>query len=855
MKNKLIKKKRVLQNNSNSIKKVILKKSFKLLDPYVKIVFNGKVISGNPDVYVKIFNITKDFSNIAPINSSCLIPNPGERGSAKRYFAAIYIPPKTKIEIGELSIKPQSTNDFVDYEEYKNDVLIITPMYPSAANPYAATFVYSKNKEYQQHGISTDVVVVSKYDERSCRYDFRGDVINKVSFAELRSILRKHHYKKIIIHFLDSEIGNAVRACDLDDTEVIIYCHGADVDLYNQNIFGQYFSEDRVFSPEEYEEKQDRLKTLRIYNEMPNVHWVFNTKWNYENAKKATGINFSNYSIIPCFIDDQLFSFQERDAEKRYNILILKKMDNLRQYAVDIAVRTILALSKQPFFNKLNITVAGTGDYQDALVFPLKKFQNVKIINAFFQNDDMDRVFGENGILLAPSRYDTQGVTASEAAMSGMTVVASRGTGLSDILPEKIGTFFDNDNVEEAVEIIKKLVEDEKYFAKKCKECHDSVKKNASESAIAKEIELIKSVTKSNDRLKAEGNKKRQAPILSIVIPTYNAGEHIINAVKSLANQKYLNHTEIIIVNDGSTDNTSEVVKKLIKNSCNTLRDAIKFIDKKNGGHGSTVNAGLAAATGKYFRIMDADDRLDSKSLEQHIEKLLKTDADIVFTNTVQDWMTDSTLRPDHKYPFMTPGVIYDFDELCIDKYGFPGYGAVLSTTSTKTENLRNANCELTEKCFYVDIEYNYYMTEAAKTAMLDPVELYYYALGDSGQSLSDASYKRNFYQHLRVLEEVIKLLEQGKLSDAKYEHFVRVQLHETISHQYHIALDMFNKYSKFRDIEKVLKKYPRYYKNDYLTPRAVKRLRRYKILYFIIRKTYITLRTRAKTVKKIVKF
>jgi hypothetical protein len=201
----------------------------------------------------------------------------------------------------------------------------------------------------------------------------------------------------------------------------------------------------------------------------------------------------------------------------------------------------------------------------------------------------------------------------------------------------------------------------------------------------------------------------------------------------------------------------------------------------------------------------------------------------------------------------MEPGVVYDFDELCIENYGFPGYGAVLSTTSTKTDKLRKTGCELTEKCFYVDIEYNYYMTEAAMTAELDPVELYYYALGDSGQSLSDASYKRNFNQHLKVLEEVINLLERGKLSDKKYEHFVRVQLHETIFHQYRIALEMFNKYSKYRAVEKMLKKYPKYYKDAYLTPCGVRRLRRYKLPYFMIRKVYIVAKSRMRMLKKII--
>ena len=91
--------------------------------------------------------------------------------------------------------------------------------------------------------------------------------------------------------------------------------------------------------------------------------------------------------------------------------------------------------------------------------------------------------------------------------------------------------------------------------------------------------------------------------ILSIVVPTYNVEKYLERCIDSLVyDEKVLNDLEILIVNDGSKDNSLQIAKKYEKQYPNT----IKVIDKENGGHGSTINAGLKVATGKYFRVIDS---------------------------------------------------------------------------------------------------------------------------------------------------------------------------------------------------------------------------------------------------------
>ena len=106
-------------------------------------------------------------------------------------------------------------------------------------------------------------------------------------------------------------------------------------------------------------------------------------------------------------------------------------------------------------------------------------------------------------------------------------------------------------------------------------------------------------------------------PMISIVLPVYNGERNLADSIVSCLEQTYRNF-EIIIVNDGSKDNTFEIAKRYEAE----YPTIIKAIDKENGGHGSTINEGLKIATGKYFRVVDSDDWVDADSYIKLINKL-----------------------------------------------------------------------------------------------------------------------------------------------------------------------------------------------------------------------------------------
>ena len=127
--------------------------------------------------------------------------------------------------------------------------------------------------------------------------------------------------------------------------------------------------------------------------------------------------------------------------------------------------------------------------------------------------------------------------------------------------------------------------------------------------------------------------------LLTIVVPVYKVEPYINKCLDScliyrmneqgekVLDEDLMNQLEVIIVNDGTPDNSAEMSREYVKRYSNTLRQ----IDKENGGHGSAWNVGLKEATGKYLRFLDSDDWLTN--VDKLMNKLAVTDVDLAFTD------------------------------------------------------------------------------------------------------------------------------------------------------------------------------------------------------------------------------
>ena len=113
---------------------------------------------------------------------------------------------------------------------------------------------------------------------------------------------------------------------------------------------------------------------------------------------------------------------------------------------------------------------------------------------------------------------------------------------------------------------------------------------------------------------------------LTIAVPAYNSEMFLHICLDSMAGAD--DRLEVIVINDGSKDKTLEVANSYAEK----YPDQIRVIDKENGGHGSGINAALEVATGRFYKVVDSDDWVETRNLKAILDALERSDADAVVT-------------------------------------------------------------------------------------------------------------------------------------------------------------------------------------------------------------------------------
>lgn len=106
--------------------------------------------------------------------------------------------------------------------------------------------------------------------------------------------------------------------------------------------------------------------------------------------------------------------------------------------------------------------------------------------------------------------------------------------------------------------------------------------------------------------------------VLTIAIPAYNASKFLPKCLRSLVDSNELERMEVLVIDDGSKESQDEVVRPYI----DRFPQSIQMIHKENGGHGSVINKAAEIATGKYLKILDADDWVVSKNMKSLLDSL-----------------------------------------------------------------------------------------------------------------------------------------------------------------------------------------------------------------------------------------
>lgn len=247
-------------------------------------------------------------------------------------------------------------------------------------------------------------------------------------------------------------------------------------------------------------------------------------------------------------------------------------------------------------------------------------------------------------------------------------------------------------------------------------------------------------------------------PHISVIMPVYNTAEEYLKiSIESVLEQSYGNF-ELIIVDDGSTNNAKEVISSY-------KDERIKYVYQENSGQSSARNKGLKLARGKYIFFIDSDDWINFRTFSKLIRKAEEESCDIllfgslVYDNKTKSNVVDAWLYDAYLHSFSKEGFTYQSPELLKNLFliSFACWGKLF-----RKDFLIDNNLFFKDSLTFEDTEYFIrYILVAPKISIL-PAFLYFYRKNTENSIMTKGDYK--YFELLKVFKLIEETLEKYNL-------------------------------------------------------------------------------------------
>lgn len=222
--------------------------------------------------------------------------------------------------------------------------------------------------------------------------------------------------------------------------------------------------------------------------------------------------------------------------------------------------------------------------------------------------------------------------------------------------------------------------------------------------------------------------------------------KYINRCIDSMLDSGCADKLEVIVVNDGSKDRTLEIAR-LYETK---YSDTVIVVNKSNGHYGSCVNAALKIAKGKYFRIVDSDDWVDSNSLKKVVNIMENREEEVIFTRFTTQYLYKNKTEEQK-----VEGIEWD-NSLDLNLFKFPEACLAMHSLTYKLDLLKRLNYVQTEGICYTDTEYVYYPLSQATNLYCINASLYQYYIGREDQTMSTKSLVRNLSHFRKLYDKLV---------------------------------------------------------------------------------------------------
>lgn len=370
--------------------------------------------------------------------------------------------------------------------------IVVCPDYPAENQVNKMAFVHKRVLAYKKNGLDVDVLRVHP-NLNNTKRTYEGVEVYDCNPKFLFDTLQSGDVDTVCVHFLEPHIWEELKKFK-DIMRIIIWIHGYEIRPWWRTKFNLTT-----------EEKLSRAKKITSFlldywgeifaqSNNSNIHFIFVSECFAKEVFEDYKIHLhkTSYSIIHNYIDTELFSYYPKIPEQRLKLFSIRSFSTPK-YANDLMVKIILELSEKKYFKELEFFIAGRGDLFEELTKPLLKFDNVTLKETFYTQAELLSIHKEQGIVLSPTRWDSQGVSRDEAMSCGCVPICNINSAVSEFVDSTCGILAEGEDVSKMVEGIDFLYNNPDKFLELSENSAKRIRSQTSEEyTIDKEVKLIK---------------------------------------------------------------------------------------------------------------------------------------------------------------------------------------------------------------------------------------------------------------------------------------------------------------------------------------------------------------------------
>jgi glycosyltransferase involved in cell wall biosynthesis len=383
------------------------------------------------------------------------------------------------------------------------DLIVLCPVYPGGSRAYGGEFIQKRVTAYKKAKISVCVLEVGPKRSDESDHLVQGVRVLRCGLKRVEQFLNEIPYKELAIHQLERPLWNVIKPL-VDRVPINVWIHGFEARHWKE-LEGNYSKND-LKSMRKILNRVTKERKATMQEILPDkrVRKIFVSEFMKYTAESFARKKAINSDIIHNQISKSDFPYKAKKAKDRFSVLWVRSFD-AHNYANDLSRDALLELSRREIFTKMNFTIYGDGKLFDDSVDGLRRFSNVSINRQFVSTQKLRELHGQNGIMLVPTRWDSQGLTCGEAMSSGLVPVTNSVAALPEFVDDTCGMLCPPNDPLALADAIEACVSSPKLFLTKSKAAAVRAQKQCGNSAtVVKEIRILKTRKQnSSSRIKS----------------------------------------------------------------------------------------------------------------------------------------------------------------------------------------------------------------------------------------------------------------------------------------------------------------------------------------------------------------